>query len=137
MLLPRALRPSSIAAWRIRKWSNGTIKGGPFAGMRYPATECGSALLPKLLGTYEREIAPIFAEIKALQPDLLIDIGAAEGYYAVGCLDANLVPKVVAFELDSRAQKIIHRLRETNRIPEDRLVSAGDAGVCLPEAQGV
>ena len=39
------------------------IRSGPFAGMRYLADSCGSALLPKLLGSYEEPVQPWVREI--------------------------------------------------------------------------
>jgi hypothetical protein len=36
-----------------------TVRSGPFQGMRYPGAEAaGSALIPKLLGSYQRELHP-------------------------------------------------------------------------------
>jgi len=62
----------------------------------------GSELTPKLLGTYEKELAPIIAALPFF--DLAIDIGAAEGWYAVGLLHRKIARKVVAFELAERGQ---------------------------------
>lgn len=60
------------------------IKYGPFAGMNYDvaASEGGGA--PRLLGGYEASLAPIINDIVEAKPDLIIDVGCAEGYYAIG-----------------------------------------------------
>lgn len=83
-----------------------TICSGPFAGMRYGATAVGSMLTPKLLGTYEKELAQIVEQLPLF--DLTIDVGAAEGWYAVGLLYRRKTRKVVAFELDEKGRKACH-----------------------------
>lgn len=98
---------------------------GPFAGMTYPAVECGSALLPKLLGTYEKEIVPVFDRIRESQPDVIVDVGAAEGYYAVGCAYIGLAPKIIAFETEERAHGLIRELQKLNSIPHDMVEIRG------------
>src|SRR6478672_6897407 len=61
------------------------VQHGPFKGMKYPGVNSvGSALIPKLLGSYERELHPLIDSICAGQYDQVVDIGCAEGYYAVG-----------------------------------------------------
>ena len=48
------------------------------------ATE--GALIPRLLGTYECELHPHLAALSAEGLDCVIDVGCAEGYYAVKCV---------------------------------------------------
>ncbi len=83
-----------------------TICSGPFVGMRYGATAVGSMLTPKLLGTYEKELAQIVEQSPVF--DLTIDVGAAEGWYAVRLLYRRKTRKVVAFELDEKGRKACH-----------------------------
>lgn len=65
-----------------RCFADSVVKSGPFAGLRYPSiTSYGSAIYPKLIGTYESEL---FCDINNLMKDTydsIIDIGFAEGYY--------------------------------------------------------
>ena len=92
---PRALRRwrAAQAARRARRvaavtrrfvaWHGLTVSGGPFAGLAYP-DRAPISLVPKLLGIYERELhGAIEAAIRA-QPGLIVNVGAADGYYAVG-----------------------------------------------------
>src|SRR5579863_8220696 len=75
-----------LRAWihfRLLVWSGTVIMAGPFKGMRYIDRSINSALFPKLLGTYESEIAPFLDKLKCIRPHTLINIGAGEGYYAV------------------------------------------------------
>jgi hypothetical protein len=89
---------------------------GPFAGMILCARAYYSAFLPKIVGTYEREIASAIETICRARCDRLIDIGAAEGYYAVGMALRNPGCQVVAFELASGARYALRRLAERNGV---------------------
>lgn len=60
------------------------ILAGPFRGMKYIENSHGSAYLPKILGSYEKELHKFIPRIVEEEYELILDIGAAEGYYAVG-----------------------------------------------------
>ena len=99
-----------------------TVLSGPFQGMPYINRSSGSAFLPKILGTYEMELRPAVEAICAAQPDLLVDIGAAEGYYAVGL--ARRLPRlrVRAYEIYPPARLMLQELIRLNRVgPRVRL----------------
>src|SRR5262245_38241665 len=74
------------------------VLSGPFAGMPYIDHAFGSALLPKLLGTYEREASAALGKLCESKYDTVVDIGTAEGYYAVGLGRLVKPNKVVCFE---------------------------------------
>src|SRR5262245_60848059 len=79
------------------------VRRGPFAGMKYPSVaRLGSACFPKLLGVYERELHPILNSIKDRRYTEILNIGCAEGYYAVGLAMWNPSAKVLAFDIDPR-----------------------------------
>lgn len=109
-----------------------TVQGGPFAGLRYPAAAAhGATLGPKILGTYEREIAPFFeariAEASARGAPLydeLINIGSAEGYYAVGALRSGLAQRAIGFEISAAARAAALATASTNGV-SDRYVQRG------------
>ena len=44
----------------------------------------GSVLIPKLLGSYEQELQPLLQRLAAQNYSEIVDIGCAEGYYAIG-----------------------------------------------------
>ena len=67
------------------------IINGPFKGMKYISESVGSCHMPKILGIYENEIYPILLNFLS-NSDLFVDIGAAEGYYAVGCAKKETYP---------------------------------------------
>lgn len=66
--------------------------------MRYIDDSVGSVYLPKLLGIYEPELNRCVESLRAAKPSLIVDIGAAEGYYAIGLALRNLQARLVAFE---------------------------------------
>ena len=63
--------------------------------------------IPKLLGVYERELNPYIEQACALNFPLIVDVGAAEGYYAVGMALRNPSARVIAFEMDARAREAL------------------------------
>jgi len=94
-----------------------TVLGGPFRGLRYPAqASWGSAFLPKLLGTYERELHKAIERVARRPYNLVVDIGAAEGYYAVGLALRMSQAPVIAFEIDAAARGMLARVIERNAV---------------------
>lgn len=92
------------------------IAGGPFRGMKYISNAIGSEFLPKLVGSYECELNPFFSEVLATRYNVVIDIGCAEGYYAVGL--ALRIPQahVFAFDTDDNAQHLCKDLARLNDV---------------------
>lgn len=120
----------SASLWRSKLWANtlvaqGTkIRSGPFEGMDYVVNVTEGALLPRLLGIYERELHADLARFVQDDVRTVIDIGCAEGYYAVGL--ARLMPKarVHAFDIDLAAQRRCRILADANGVG-DRVDVAG------------
>jgi hypothetical protein len=102
-------------ALKVAEHFDYTVQAGPFRGLRYTR----SAVLthhttPNLLGTYERQLYPFLNEAAA-RCDLIIDIGAAEGYYAVGL--ARLTGKrVVAFDVNGSERQMIKEIAALNQV---------------------
>jgi hypothetical protein len=84
--------------------------------MRYIADSVCSAFEPKLLGCYEIELHDSIEELLRYEFDRVIDIGAAEGYYAVGW--ALRAPKieVVAFEGSEAGRALLRSMCELNEV---------------------
>lgn len=77
------------------------IMQGPFKDMVYMPHALGAERsLLYVLGTYEIELWPWIERLIVWEPDTLIDVGSAEGYYAVGFANRLRGSRVVAFELD-------------------------------------
>jgi len=95
-----------------------TVRYGPFAGTIYPMDAALSHhSIPKLLGTYEQELHHIINIIGQRQYDLVIDIGSAEGYYAVG-LARLLRTKVLAYEPEPIEKSFCEKAARLNGVSE-------------------
>lgn len=92
------------------------IVSGPFKGMRYIGSSYGSYHSCKLLGTYEKELHSAIASIEARHYDTLVDIGAAEGYYAVGLASTLAARRIVAFEEEERGRTLLAELAKRNSL---------------------
>lgn len=97
--------------------------------MEYLAASVGSVYNPKLLGSYEIELHPIIASLPALGVTRCVDIGAAEGYYAVGLARLLKCP-VECFEIEPAGQKLVRELAVRNDLSDKVSV----LGRCDPEA---
>ena len=118
--VPKALYPSALVSASVRKASQLHVLGGPFRGMNYVVRSTWGAYVPKLLGTYELELHPFIERVLTERPTAVIDIGAAEGYYAVGLLMRLPHARLTAFEQQAEARSHLERLAETNGV-RDRL----------------
>ena len=109
----------------VRRQTDGRVVAGPFAGMWFglPVPH-----LPAYLGTYELELRPLLAELTKAPFDLVLNVGAADGYYAAGL--ARLWPgaSVVAFEMISAKQENVRRVAAQNAVA-DRVRIEGE---CTP-----
>jgi hypothetical protein len=94
------------------------IQHGPFKGMTYVAAATEGALLPRLIGSYESELHPHILALVDEGLDTVIDVGCAEGYYAVGL--ARLMPhaQVHAYDTDPAARIACRTLAESNGVSE-------------------
>lgn len=95
------------------------VIAGPFEGMDYAQTAsfC-SAYFPKILGAYEYELVPRILACLRRGYSSVVDVGAAEGYYAVGFALKSPVSKVIAYEQSPRARKQLRILARTNKVLE-------------------
>jgi hypothetical protein len=138
-LIPARFRPIGYLENLVRARTDGRICSGPFTGMRWtleerarsqPGTTQSSPLhntrihIPKLLGIYERELNPYIEQACALNFPLIVDIGAAEGYYAVGMAFRNPQARVIAFEMQATERSALARVARLNAVT-DRLEIRG------------
>jgi len=89
---------------------------GPFKGMHYEGDSVCSASDPKFLGTYEVELVPALLNWKQIPFKTIIDIGAAEGYYAVGLSLLFPNAQIEAYETTEAGRAIIKYLSEKNKV---------------------
>jgi precorrin-6B methylase 2 len=121
----------ALGRWRARMLANtflarhgAYILSGPFAGMEYLTEATEGALVPRLLGTYESELHPHLAAFAATELDAVIDVGCAEGYYAVGLARAMPAVTVYAHDVDEKARAACVSLAAKNGVA-DRVVVGG------------
>ena len=99
------------------------VRHGFFKGMKYPKNRSiSSALFPKLLGTYERELHPVLERICREPYKGIVNIGCAEGYYAVGLALRIPGAKVYAFDLNPEALALCREMAALNGV-EQRVIT--------------
>lgn len=118
------------AALFERHFPGDQIQHGFFAGIRIPGGgyAIGSCLIPKFVGTYEAELTPVVEEIIRRNPPLIVDIGCAEGYYAVGFALRIPQSRVLAFDTSPEARRVCKETAIANQV-DDRVSIAGE---CRP-----
>src|SRR6516164_7021811 len=128
-VIPTPLHPQSLAINLLLKRTNGkfAVISGPFAGMQYLSKSTSGAWLAKLLGTYEMELHAVIENICTRDYALVLNVGAAEGYYAVGMARRLRTATVVAFEKEEEAQDLVVKLAELNSV-EKRVKVQGCCG---------
>ncbi len=107
------------AEWRRvfeRLGRPGTVIAGPFQGMKHLPSPTPGNYLPKLLGVYEMELAPVTERLLSMDLDVAINVGAAEGYYSVGLAWRNPKLRVVSFETKKPIRHLLNRLAALNGV---------------------
>jgi len=123
--------PDSVDLLRMRL----RVVSGPFRGMPYALFACASAHSAKLLGTYEKELHGIIDEIQRDRYEKIIDIGAAEGYYAVGMARENggLPAIVIAYEAQELGRRLLREVVERNSVKNVEIRGACDVPALAKE----
>jgi hypothetical protein len=92
-----------------------TILNGPFKGIKYPTIDISElALVPKIIGSYEGQLIPLINELVHIPYNNIIDVGCAEGYYAVGL--AKRLPKSIihCFDINEFDLNFCKKMAEYN-----------------------
>lgn len=94
------------------------VQTGPFKGMtiipRYMWGDGDTAA--KLLGIYEDELHKFIESAITQIPDIVINVGCAEGYYSIGLASRLPNTTVIAVDIDNRATKIVTDTALTNQL---------------------
>jgi len=94
------------------------VKSGPFKGMRYVSQSPWGGLIPRLIGYYEQELHPVLEGIFKRPYRTVIDVGCAEGYYAVGLALRLPAAEVYAFDTDAMARATCARISNDNGVSD-------------------
>lgn len=101
---------------------NGTrIAHGPFAAMDYAVEASEGGRAPRLLGAYEASLHPIIETVISRAYPQVIDVGCAEGYYAVGLARRMPGTTVHARDTDPKARALCATLARANGV-EGRVI---------------
>jgi hypothetical protein len=99
------------------------VMQGPLQGLDFLPQSAEGCHIAKLLGCYEQPLQPfIEAAIGANYPTIL-NIGCAEGYYAVGMARRMPHTRVLAHDLNPKAQEACAELAQKNQVSDQ--VSVG------------
>jgi SAM-dependent methyltransferase len=100
------------------------VMQGPLAGMDFLPQSAEGCHIAKLLGCYEQPLQPFIEQaIQASYPTIL-NIGCAEGYYAVGMARRMPSTQVLAFDLNPKAQEVCTALAQKNGVSDRIKVGA-------------
>lgn len=129
-----------LAKWRSALLDNtlaarggDTVLAGPFAGMAYPVRAAEGARAARVLGCYEAGLEPVIEEIIGRPYRTLVDIGCAEGYYAVGLARRMPQTRILARDTSAAAQDLCRALAAANgqdRVEVGGLWTHADFALC-------
>lgn len=129
-VFPERFRPAGILRRQLERETGGTAIAGPFHGLKL-----GTILRYRrfahafMLGTFEREIQPWIERAIELEIPRIVNVGSADGYYAIGmCLRMPEV-EMIAFEMDAGRRDKLRYVAELNGVLERLDIR----GFCEPE----
>ena len=113
---------------RLYSNSGGKVFGGIFAAMKLPAIDAVLKRPNIIVGSYESDIQNALLEAILWEPDSIINIGSAEGYFAVGLamLSHDTIP-VYAFEMEERHWYDCAEMAKINQIHS--IVQKGECSI--------
>lgn len=114
---------------RLARQLSDTVRYGPFAGLRLMEGSwwSGADRGGMLLGFYESEVLSELASLSS-RYSTFVDIGAADGYYAVGMVRSGFCKFSICFETSPGGQQAIRELADANHV--------GDSVQVLGHADG-
>jgi hypothetical protein len=90
------------------------VLSGPFAGMRYLDVVVHGCITPRWIGSMESELHETVEEAIIRAPRVVINVGSAEGYYAVGFARRLPGAQVFAFDVDPWGRRTLKELAALN-----------------------
>ena len=102
----------------LLKQQGTVVMQGPLAGMDFLPQSAEGCHIAKLLGCYEQPLQPFIEEAIASAYPTILNIGCAEGYYAVGMARRMPNTQVLAFDLNPKAQEVCTTLAQKNGVSD-------------------
>jgi hypothetical protein len=92
------------------------VLSGPFAGMVYVNEVVWGPITPRWIGSYEEELHGVIGQVIAGKYKQVVDVGSAEGYYAVGLARSLQGTTIYSFDTDPFARKVQGKLARLNHV---------------------
>ena len=117
---------------------NCTVQYGPLKGYEIPKeSHWGGLARPSmLLGLYEREVVSALVE-HAEKRDIFIDVGAADGFFAVGLVARGIFKQSHAFEISKSGRQVIRKSSVINGVSHLVSVNRRFDENCLAGAENI
>jgi hypothetical protein len=100
------------------------VMQGPLQGLDFLPQSAEGCHIAKLLGCYEQPLQPFIEAAIQQQYPTILNIGCAEGYYAVGMALRMPNTRVLAHDLNPKAQEVCAELAHKNQVA-DRVAVGG------------
>jgi hypothetical protein len=126
------LYPVEWAHRRIRDAFGYEVLRGPFTGLRYPQDLALriEAFSSKLLGTYEMELHEAIEQLVQRPTSVVVNIGASDGYYAIGLARRLAGATVHAFDTNEAHHEVLRSIARENELA-DRVVVRGECDTAV------
>lgn len=114
-----------LAKWRSVMIQNTVVQHqgtrvwqGPLQGLEFLPRSTEGCHVAKLLGCYEQPLQPFIEAAITNHYPVVLNIGCAEGYYAVGMARRMLDTRVLAFDCNEQARQVCATLAKSNGVDE-------------------
>lgn len=94
------------------------VRSGIFAGMDMGPNAAEGCYVPKLLGTYEQPIQNHIRDLSSTDYQNIVNIGCAEGYYAVGLAGVFKDAPIHAYDINPAALETCRKLAVINQVTD-------------------
>ncbi len=136
-----ALPHWQLASYLVRMASGGRVVSGPFRGMALALSPLSRRhLCGYLLGSQECELHSVIETLIGRGYRTIVNVGAGDGYYAVGMALRAPNARIVAFEALEEYRSVTRHAAEANavssRLSVDGLCDRDDLRRALAEAAG-
>jgi hypothetical protein len=120
-----------LSKWRsvliqntLLQQSGTVVMQGPLQGLDFLSQSAEGCHIAKLLGCYEQPLQPFIETAIQRHYSTVLNIGCAEGYYAVGMALRMPNTLVIAHDLNPKAQQVCAELATKNKV-SDRVSISG------------
>jgi hypothetical protein len=107
---------SHVIQFGLASQAASEVQGGPFRGMKYVDHSAEGCHIPKMIGCYEHELQPFFEAAIRTGYDHVVNVGCAEGYYAVGLALRMPRATIHAYDINPGARTMCERIAERNGV---------------------